>query len=70
MIPYLYIFYQTYDKLAFVAVVPVKSFNYFNIYFVFLFTLENDLIEVETWLFSVNFYKIYEITHPELTKSS
>lgn len=48
MIPYLYIFYQTYDKLAFVTVLPVKSFNYFHIYFVFLFTLENDLIEVET----------------------
>ena len=48
MITYLYIFYQTYDKLAFVTVLPVKSFNYFNIYFVFLFTLENGLIEVET----------------------
>ena len=48
MITYLYIFYQTYDKSAFVTFLPVKSFNYFNIYFVFLFTLENDLIEVET----------------------
>lgn len=48
MITYLYIFYQTYNKLASVTVLPVKSFNYFNIYFVFLFTLENDLIEVET----------------------